>query len=227
MAKSLPGCPQFPPTYSRYSLDVLNIRTFPSFIWFHPYFLLPWPHPSVQARPSDPDVRCKNTDQLTQSVQLRSFYHQLSHVHTSTESSIHERILSYSHVILGCPRCGTRISSSWVKPEHRQQHVRCGYGSQRLRCTQNVFFSEKNRGRCFLSPHTGIQRVRRNTLHLKRFSGLDFQKSCPENKNGFVRGARQRAEDFYEHQSREKDWQGNCVLTEAYASTFLHWKQED
>lgn len=64
--------------YNIYSSDVLKIRTFPSLIWFHPYFLLPWPHCSAQARPSDPDVRCKNMDQLTQSVQLRSFDHQLS-----------------------------------------------------------------------------------------------------------------------------------------------------
>lgn len=64
----------------------------------------------------------------------------------------------------------------------------------------------------------------RSALHLERFPGF-AQKSCPENRNALVRGAGQRAEHFYEQQSRAKDWQGNRVLREACASAFLHWKQ--
>lgn len=176
-----------------------KLRTFPSFIWFHPYFLLPWPHPAIQARFSDADIRCNNIYRLTSSVQFRSFYCKLSWDHMALKaSSMKQPIHTSSHVIFSYPCCRTGISTSWVEPGSRQQHMRYGYGSQKSYCILNVSFSWQKRGRCFLSPYTGMQRVRMNTLHLKRFSGF-AQKSCPENRKTFVRGTARIAEHFYEH----------------------------
>lgn len=138
----------------------MKMRTFPSLIWFHPYFLLPWPHPSARATPSDPDARCKTTDQLTQSVQLRSFYNQLS-----TESSIHEPI----HAILGYPHCRTGVSTSWVNLESRQKRVRCGYGSQSFTALKTCYSYKI--GAVVSYPHTLKCREWRGT----HFTLQDFQ----------------------------------------------------
>lgn len=113
---------------------------------------------------------------------------------SSTKQAIHT-----SHrVVFSYPCCRTGISTNWVEPGSRQQSRRYGYGSQKFYCIQNILFPWWKRGRCFLSPCTGMQRVRKNTLHLKRFSGF-APKSCPENRKAFVRGIGRIAEHFYEH----------------------------
>lgn len=162
---------------------------------------------------------CRMQKQISSLNQLSSEAFALSWA-TFTESSIHEPTHACTHVILGYPGCRTGISTSWVKLESRQQHLRCGYRSQRLHCTQITSFSWWKRGTGVSYPHTLECR------QWGRSSGF-AQKSCPENRNAFLRGAGQRVERFNEHQSREKGWQGICVLPEACASAFLHWEQED